>query len=544
MLIVGLGTYVLFSLARLDRFPPVGQDEPWIAAAPYTLATEGVYGSDLFAGYYGMDRHNYEHMPVFPLMEAGVFRLLGVDRSGDGRRSVVVQMRLLPVACGFCLLLCVFVVARQVGGEWAGALAVVLMTLLRVSASTSTGSGILLLDSARINRYDIAVPVFALMALWSLIGAERHDVAPDRGRCWKYGMAGAFVGLASLAHLFGIFWLPVFIGIVLARGRGSASSLRSCGLMVLGFALTWLPWSVYVSRDWPDFVGQTRYMRPRMAVFDPSFLVSNALHGPGPISFDWARRAIAGLPVRRVGAWTTMVGVPAALLLMVREGLAGRDAASSTRDPAHMIFPVVTVALVLMFAALLKVKTVHYMIGIWPLAMVAVAWCGVWLWNRPASRRGLVRAALVVWLALIAAEGSVGLSRAREAAEQASPYDGFESQIARCIPQGSLVLGLQHYWLGLRQYRFRSWLVPIYLANSQYVDAPVGFDRAIERVHPDVLLIDRSIREMFDDGRRSDRQPAHDLTAGFDVYLSRHRVEPICVIRDVTYGTMEVYQVH
>ena len=545
MLIVSLASYLLLSLERLGRFPPVSQDEPWIAAAPYKLATEGVYGSDLFAGYYGMDRHNYEHMPVFPLMEAGVFRLSGVSRSEDGtRRSVVVPMRLLSVACGFALLLCVFAVASQVGGEWAGALSVVLMTLLRVSSSTSSGSGILLLDSARINRYDIAAPVFALIALWSLIGAERGEARQGRGRNWKYGVAGAFVGLASLAHLFGVFWLPVFFGIVVARGRGSASSLMSSGFLVLGFTLAWLPWLAYVSRDWADFVGQTRYMRPRLAVFDLSFLVSNALHGPGPISLDWARQAIARLPLRRVGAWTTIVGVPAALVAMVRQGFVGGDAASRSHDPAHIIFPVVTLALVLMFAALLQVKTIHYMIGIWPLAMVAVAWCGVWLWGLPGSRRGLVRTVLLVWLALIAAEGSVGIARARDSAERTSPFDWFESQIAGCIPEGSLVLGLQHYWLGLRQYRFRSWLVPIYFANPQYVDAPVGFDRAIERVDPDVLLIDRNIRAMFDDGRSSERQPAHDLTAGFDVYQSRHRVEPICVVRDGTYGTMEVYHVH
>jgi hypothetical protein len=538
VLIVSLASYLLLSLERLGRFPPISQDEPWIAAAPYKLATEGVYGSDLFAGYYGMDRHNYEHMPLFPLMEAGVFRLSGVGRSEDGsRRSIVVQMRLLAVGAGFCLLLGVFVVASQVGGEWAGALAVILMTLLRVSSSTSTGSGILLLDSARINRYDIAAPVFALIALWSLIAAERGEVPQGHGRYWTYGMAGAFVGLASLAHLFGAFWLPVLLGIVLARGRGSASSLTSSGFLVLGFTLTWLPWLAYVSRDWADFVGQTRYIRPRLAVFDPSFLVSNALHGSGPISLDWARQAIAHLPVRRVGAWTTIVGVPAALLLMIREGLAEKH------DP-HTIFPVVTIALVLMFAALLKVKTIHYMIGIWPLAMVAVAWCGVWLWGWSGSRRGLVRTGLVVWLALIAAEGGVGLARAREAAQRTSGYDWFESQIARCIPEGSLVLGLQQYWLGLRQFRFRSWLVPIYAANPQYADAPVGFDRAIERVDPDVLLIDPNIRAMFDDGRQPERQPAHDLTAGFDAYLSRHRVELICVIRDTTYGTMEVYRVH
>ena len=47
--------YALVSVSHLSVFPPMGQDEPWIAAAPYKLVTQGIYGSDLFAGYYGMD---------------------------------------------------------------------------------------------------------------------------------------------------------------------------------------------------------------------------------------------------------------------------------------------------------------------------------------------------------------------------------------------------------------------------------------------------------------------------------------------------------
>src|SRR5471030_1986869 len=58
--LVGLLAYLLVSLNRLAVFPPVGQDEPWIAAAPYKLATQGVLGLELFTGYYGMERHHYQ----------------------------------------------------------------------------------------------------------------------------------------------------------------------------------------------------------------------------------------------------------------------------------------------------------------------------------------------------------------------------------------------------------------------------------------------------------------------------------------------------
>ena len=75
--LVGLLAYLLVSLDHLSVFPPVGEDEPWIAAAPYKLATQGVLGSDLFAGYFGMERHLYEQMPLYPLAQAAVFKLFG-----------------------------------------------------------------------------------------------------------------------------------------------------------------------------------------------------------------------------------------------------------------------------------------------------------------------------------------------------------------------------------------------------------------------------------------------------------------------------------
>ncbi len=52
--------YLLVSVDHLAVFLPVGEDEPWIAAAPYKLAAESVYGSDLFAGYYGSEEHLYQ----------------------------------------------------------------------------------------------------------------------------------------------------------------------------------------------------------------------------------------------------------------------------------------------------------------------------------------------------------------------------------------------------------------------------------------------------------------------------------------------------
>ena len=43
--LIGLLAYLRVTFDHLAVFPPVGQDEPWIAAAPYKLATQGVFGS-------------------------------------------------------------------------------------------------------------------------------------------------------------------------------------------------------------------------------------------------------------------------------------------------------------------------------------------------------------------------------------------------------------------------------------------------------------------------------------------------------------------
>jgi len=75
---IAVAAFLALCLPDLDTYPPVGEDEPWIAAAPAKLATEGVLGNDLFAGYYGMERHHLQHMPVYPLLQACVFELLGI----------------------------------------------------------------------------------------------------------------------------------------------------------------------------------------------------------------------------------------------------------------------------------------------------------------------------------------------------------------------------------------------------------------------------------------------------------------------------------
>jgi 4-amino-4-deoxy-L-arabinose transferase-like glycosyltransferase len=517
VLLVSGVAFLALSLDHLSVFPAVGEDEPWIAAAPYKLATQGVYGSDLFAGYYGVDRHNYQHMPLYPLLQAGVFKAIGVG---------VFQMRILAVLFGLALMLVVFVIGSRIGDPRVGALAVVLMIGLRIYPGGDS-TGILLLDRARVNRYDIAVPVFALLAFLAFVRAQRTHRLP-----WFFA-TGLLTGLASLSHLFGAFWLPLFLAFALRERIHDVPRVRPAMLVLYGFALPWLPWLVYIASGWQDFLGQFRFVSERFDILSPSFYRSNVLHGPGPISVDWFVDVVRSLPLARPGAWTVIVGVPAAAIVLALVARRDTDQHRSAR-----LLAICALAQCVMFIALLRVKTINYMIGLWPFAPLLLAWLGVWLWD---GRKYILRAGLLVLFALVLAEGGLRIVHASAAERRAAPYDLYMSQIRRCIPDGSRVLGLQHYWLGLRQYDYRSWLVPATYAYPPYYHDPMPLDVALDKVDPGIILIDPIMRRYFEAAALPDN-PSHHRQQAFDAFMVRRQAQLVCTIQNSTYGTMNVYR--
>jgi hypothetical protein len=397
------------------------------------------------------------------------------------------------------------------------------MITLRVTEGGDS-TGILLLDRARINRYDIAVPVFALLAVVAFNRAER-----DR-RGWWYALTGFFTGLAGLSHLYGVFWLPVFAGVLTVRHRWHVLRERDLWLMLAGFAAPWVLWVAYIATGWSDYLGQMRLDAGRFDLVDPHFYIDNILHGNGPISLDWSLQSIRALSLRRVGTWTMLIGTPAAAAVALYHA---RDASSRV----VRAFAVASFAQMLMFVVLLKVKTLNYMIALWPLAALLLAWLGIWLWDRG---RVLMHIALVTLLGLIIVEGGIRVARAQSRARHVTPYDWYESEVAACIPPGSLVLGLQRYWLGLRQYRYRSWLLPIDATNPLYSAEPIGLDEALDRLNPDVILVDRHIDDLMTEAA-SFEHPNYRLHAGFEAFKLRRHPRLTCVIKDHTYGTMQVY---
>src|SRR5438552_2568763 len=167
-LAVGL-VFLVVSVRHLDTVPQVYEDEPWQASTAYKLVTSGVFGSDLFAGFYNMDQRYYGFMPLHPLLLAAFFRVLGAG---------VVQARLETVSLSLLTLLLTFALGARLFSGWVGAIAVLLLVLVRWSGLTYVQlTGIPLVDFARIARYDPFVPVLGLAALHVFLSAR----GPPRG---------------------------------------------------------------------------------------------------------------------------------------------------------------------------------------------------------------------------------------------------------------------------------------------------------------------------------------------------------------------------
>jgi 4-amino-4-deoxy-L-arabinose transferase-like glycosyltransferase len=510
--------YAAILADRPTLSPPIGQDEPWIASVAAKLASQGVYGSDLFAGYYGMEQRYYDFMPAYPLLLAGVFGLAGVG---------VPQMRLLPALCGALVLLLTMAVGGRVGGWRVAALAGALMLALRPAVRAGQ-LGIPLLDTARVGRYDVAVPLFGLLALWVFLRAQdaEGEMQNAGGAYWRYLLAGVLAGLAGLTHVYGACWLPaLLVALVAQRGWRSLRSARPY-LLLAGFALAWLPWLLYVASDLRAYVGQLRIVSERFALLDPAFYRQN-------FTRELDRYALYELTGRwglprpaRAGAWAGIVGVPLGLALALWRARRAPAAAVAVALATHL----------LLFALLLQPKTYAYLVGLWPLVALLLAWLGAQLWD---ARSLALRGALLLLAAAVLAEGALQIRAARAA--PATSYEALGARIAAALPPGARILGIHTYWLALRQFPYRSWAVPVLLADGRYNrEEALSFGAALERVNPDVVLIDPEMTT-FLRALASPDHPHHAWLAQYDEFMRRHDSRLVATIEDATYGRIEVY---
>lgn len=506
--------YVAVSLRHLTVIPPVYEDEPWQASTGLKLATTGVFGSDVFRGLNGMEHHYYGYMPIHPLLLAATYRLAGFG---------LWQTRLEPVALGLLTLLLTYALGRRLFGQTVGVVAVALLILSRTAGLTrSQPSGILLMDMARIARYDMVVPVFGLGALHFYLTAAEHR------RWWWFAAAGLCAGLAGLSHLYGAFWLVVLCLLAWWDGDG----WRALVGLVVGFAAPWILYAGYVLDDWPAWMAQMRSYGARFRLASLSWYWSNLTneyhrYGPG---------LGASGPVRPA-FWAAFLVVPASLF-----ALAQRASARCAGKPPEAVLAaraivVPGVVLPILFALLLTMKLANYLVAIAPIVALAAAWGGHTLWHWAGERveRRPVLMALGLAAIAILVEGGARFVALERMAMQTTPYGDFIARVRSSIPAGSRILGLHNYWFGLEDFDYRSFVVPLMLADPS-TGAVASPAEALDSVWPDVVLIDPRMR-VYMEGKATNG-PSSDPISN---WLKIRGFSPRFAVDDDTYGRMDIY---
>lgn len=495
--LAAVAVFLVTAAHQLDAVPQVYEDEPWQASTAYKLAAEGVFGSDLFAGFHDMNQRYYGFMPLHPLLLAGVFKVLGVG---------LAQARLETVLLSAATLVLTLWLGLRLFNAWVGALAVALLVLVRWTGLTYLQpTGIPFVDFARIARYDPLVPVLGLSALLVYLSAR-----PGRGS-WRYAAAGLLAGLAGLAHLYGLFWIPALVLLAVWDGRRG----RAVSCLVIGAILAWLPYVAYVLSDLPDWRGQTAIYASRFELLNPAWYVHNIVqeyhrYGPGlgPPGGGW---------LVRPGFWLGLIALPLSMLSLGGRAFRASDAAARAIIVPALLFPV-------LFAVFITLKLVNYTLIELPLFALLMASGVSRAWTRSWSRPLLVAVGIAVLI-----EGGMAFGRLEQ---PATPYPTFAAQIRQYLPAEARVLGLHTYWFGLEDFDYRSFLVPLNLA-----DEGVPLDQALSEVAPDVVLLDARMRAYFD---APNVAVDHDRFYG---WMVQHNAALVGRVDDSTYGLMEIYRV-
>jgi 4-amino-4-deoxy-L-arabinose transferase-like glycosyltransferase len=500
--------FLALTLRRLDTVPPLSDDEGWIASSADGLASRGVYGSELIAGFAGGERCTFHHMPLFPLLQAAVFRLAGFGP---------VALRIPSVLCGLAVLLLSWSVARRLAGGAACLLLLGLLLALRLFEG-GAASGIPLVDAARVARYDVAVPAFGMAAFAVALAAES-------GAAWL--VAGLLAGLATLGHLYGAFWLPA-LGCVAALRPGQGR-LRHVALLAAGWLLACLPYLAYAAAHREETVAQLRLTQESFDLLDPSFYRANLVHEPERYRALDLRDEHGLWRRARPGAWLALLGTPIALAVLL-------FAARGPKEGEGRIAALVLLLQGTAFALLIHSKSAAYIVALWPLAALCLALAAVRLWHATRWGRGIV----ALGLALIVAESALHILRSEARAAQVLPYPALSARLSAAVPDGARVLGLPRFWPALHEHPFRSWVLPFYLSEPKWSSQPISFEAALEVVRPDVVLLDADMAAYFA-LRLDSPAAAADQAAALRSFFERHAATLAATVEAPGWGRIDVY---
>ena len=508
------GSWLVFTLAisaafgavatyNLANYRPVSNDEVELMAVGYKLATRGVFGSDMYAGFFGGDQHHFETLPLQHLLQALDFRVLGPG---------IAQARLVSVVAAMALVWAV----GWLTFRWYGLVAAILAELLLVgwrSDLTAASGGLPLFGVARTARYD----VLAVALIWLAIAGLDLTI---RRPTLRGGLAtGALAGLAMLSQFFGAFALPVAFLVSWKRSK------RLAAAVVAGAVATLLPYAIYAARHAADVRGQ-------LSAFGDRFQISVATLLAEPERY---RHLIEDPFPNPSGAWLLALSVvPAVAVIAYR-----------SRRPhaeADRLLLLSTLVFALGLAIVDRTKAPLYAILLLPSVCVSLAAASVagmsWAWRsrQPAARVASVAGALVIALAMVG-EGFSAYRAEVTAADEVTPYLSYGQRIKAVIEPGVAVLGPERWWWALHDHPYTSlrslWFQ--WAARADETGFEPSFAEFVSHTGAEQMIVNVNVRADI-------RAFPAALQRQFWSFMD-HCATEIANFDDANYRVIEIYQI-
>lgn len=525
---IGTAGLLIFFVAvagtNLDNFRPVSSDEAWIMSASYKLATQGVFGSDLFAGFFNAERHYFISLPAHHFLQAISFQVFGTG---------VAQARWVSLASGALILWVVGWLAYRWYGLLAGLLAGALLVGWR-SDLIAAFPGLPLLSVARSGRYDAS----ALAWMWLTIGLFEHLMQrPSRKAAV---VAGLSAGLATLTQFFGAFVLPaIALAWLWQRGR---QGLRESAArwMLAGFLLVVAPYAGYAASHASDLAGQTQLKAERVRFDNPRFYLDNVIHEPARYRVLWNRPSPVFIGPdtfnRPVGPWLLLIGAGPASAGLLRRMHSSGEAGDRLLGLSLLLFAG-------LLALLEQTKAPLYAIVLLPSLCLTMAafWVKLLNWaarpDRPFILRMFLCGLCVAVLAVTLLEGVRAYRVDVQQSSEVSNYLEVGRRIDAYLTPGARVLGAERWWWALHRHPYLAlnnlwwqWLSAYHSLRS----IP-EFAAWVERAQARFIIVNNNVQG--------------DIRGYPDVLQQQFwRFLETCGVRvaqwiDLTYGNIQIYRV-
>lgn len=498
------------ALFHLDRLPPIHNDEVTIFAPGYKLFSQGVYGLDMYTGFHGQERLYLEIQPLMPLLQGLAARFLGVG---------VWQMRFLPVVYGLLTFSLTLRLARQApfGRQIAPLMAAFLLLCWQWSPAGAefASTGLPLLDYSRLARYDILMSPLTL-ALWWGVWQVAHVPRPKY--FWGLGFG---VGVACLGHLYALFWLPVIA--ILGFYRRLVRPATAVAFLG-GFLVPLGSWVYLVVTHWQSFVGQYSKHNGRFDLTNPFFYAQNLLTESHRYALGLGEPAT----LWRVGFWLVLA-LPFVCCWLAYHAYHGKGWAIHWLTPA-LLLPVC-------FALLVSKKNFAYLLLVWPLWVVGLAWCGAWLWQKGGTWPVLLGMGAVV----LFFQGAWAMGQAAQAAQRPSPLPFFAA-LHQTIPAGAIVLGPQMDWFALPNAQYRAIGLPFLLSDPDQA-SPLSFTAALAQIAPTILILDEMTLQSFAIADQTTPLEPSRLVQ-LQTYMAQHHAQQIGELVGINGTAVQIYSLY